>query len=143
MPDSFICPVFIVSWVYYLIRHTFACSVRDTYYGQCVLRATVATYVWCLQSFISSVKHVLTTLYRVLQQTVLLAAYLVVIPYVCILLQILCFNLIYILCLFHHISYYFTSFNIACLYDCVYEDLTEKKPSVYFNVHCIQLSHPE
>ena len=29
------------------------------------------------------------------------------------------------------------SFNIACLYDCVYEDLTEKISSVYFNVHCI------
>ena len=38
----------------------------------------------------------------------------------------------------HHISKKITtSFNIACLYNCVYEDLTEKKSSVYFNVHCI------
>ena len=49
----------------------------------------------------------------------------------------LIFNLINILCLLHHISYYFTSFNMACLYDGVYEDLTEKKSKAYFNGQCI------
>ena len=38
----------------------------------------------------------------------------------------------------HHVFYYFTSFNIVCMYDCVYEDPTEKKSYVYFNVRCIQ-----
>ena len=28
----------------------------------------------------------------------------------------------------HHVSYYFTSFNIVCMNDCVYESPTEKSP---------------
>ena len=39
-------------------------------------------------------------------------------------------HLIYILCLLHHVAFYFTSFNIVCLYDCVYEDPTEKRSPV-------------
>jgi len=64
---------------------------------------------------------------------------------VCVLLSIAVINvyLIYILCMLHHDSYYFTSFNIVCQDDCVYEDPSKMKSSVYFNVRCILLGHPK
>ena len=46
-------------------------------------------------------------------------------------------NLIYILCLLHHARYCLKKISVVCLYNCVYEDPTENKSTVYFNVHCI------
>ena len=42
----------------------------------------------------------------------------------------------YILCMYV-CTLLFYSFNIVCSYDCVYEDPTKKKSSVYLNVRCI------
>jgi len=59
--------------------------------------------------------------------------------HVCILLSILLINVnfIYILCTLYHVFYYFTSFSIVSLNNCLYEGPTEKKYSAYFNICCI------
>ena len=73
-----------------------------------------------------------------LGETALRIVYLAVMPCLCHAVDFIYYpNFNNVLCLLHHVLYYFTSFNIVCLYDCVYEDPSEKKSSVYFNVRCI------
>ena len=39
-------------------------------------------------------------------------------------------NLVYILYILHHVSYYLITFSVVCMQDCGYEDTAEQKSSV-------------